>query len=771
MAITQVTFCGASIISVNASCGWNSQESTVDVSLVEDVRNGDAFIVPVAGDVRKLEYGSLSFTGLVRDVTMSGSSGGYPLYSITLVDPRVLLSGVQIMLGEYYGGVSVPNVANIYGYLERNGFGNSGANSSGIVWGQILLGIDQVLGLGNGGQYGGQISYKGNVFKLNLQNLPLLNQYYRLTGTMTLMDVISTVCDAGGCDFFVELVEDVITIYTISRINIPDSGVIDRFVLETDGAVSKNLGHTMVNEPCGKVMLGGKKRDMYFQYYGGGADRQEKTGDDNPVWWFWGFDLDGNIIKSSGLGDDLNFTLDSRRVSIPGVGTTYKTSVGEIKAALSSMSTWESYLSITNDLSKLWNPLGSQRSLWPGSTTQYYNHNGINNPHLNKSSDIGIRASFARDVKTILEGPAFGLGQKIDMKRLNEFTGPNGPQRDETIDILYNLIKGFAEEFYGKKILVSIPPAKAYRDPESETVIYNMLPVSGGYLSDADIAGGVAANKIPRDANSISNPEDGTIQAYVRFNDIGTLDLSEIPDDDVILSANGQYAFIRCSIEDKIYFMDKEAMTGPRVIATLPGRVKFREDNTLYARFIFQVFKQMCDNDEDKAKKFVSTVTGRANMDGDFPRVVLPSMVAVPLESQVDRYGPWYASGANGAIEFEEDDSLTPWNYGDYTHMNEAANARVITNIANLQAIESGSIEFPGSPGLSLGRQLMDTGPFVSNIRVSAGSDGVKTIYNMETWRPRFGTMNKLFADRVQKTGKAIQQSKRNYKELLKRKR
>ncbi len=774
MAITQVTFCGASVTSFNASCGWNSQESTVDISLVEDTRNGDAFIVPVAGDVRKFEYEGFSFAGLVRDVSMSGSSGGSPLYAMTLVDPRVLLSGVQVMLGEYYGPVGVPNVANIYGYLERDRFGNSGANSSGIVWGQILLGIDQVLGLGSGGPFGGPISYKGNVFKINLQNLPLLNQYYRLSGTMSLMDIISTVCEAGGCDFFVELIDDVITIYTISRINIPDSGVIDQFVLQTDGAVSKNLGHTMVNEPCGKLLLGGRKRDMYFQFYGGGADKQEKTGDDNPLWWFWGFDLDGNIIKSNGLGDDLNFTLDSRRVSIPGVGTTYKTSVGEIKAAMHTMSTWESYLSLTNDLSKLWNPRGSQKTLWPGSTTQYYNHNGINNPHRGKSDDIGVRATFAKDIAALLDGPAFGPGQKMDMKRISEITGG---KRDEAIDVLYNLIKGFADEFYGKKILVSIPPIRGYRDPDSETMIYNMLPVSGGYLTDADIASALANNKIPKDTNSISNPEDGTIQAYVRFNDIGTLDLSEIPDDDVLLSANGQYAFIRCSIEDKIYFMDKNAMTGPRVIATLPGRVKFREDEGIFGNMMFQVMKQFCDNDSDKAKQVISTTSGRAfksggaDTVGDFPRVVLPAMVAVPLESQVDRYGPWYATGANGATEFEEDDSLTPWNYGDYNSMNEAANARVVTNIANLQMIESGSIEFPGSPGLSLGSQLLNTGPFVSNIRVSAGSDGVKTTYNMETWRPRFGTMNKLFADRVQKTGKAIQQSKRNFKELLKRKR
>ena len=160
------------------------------------------------------------------------------------------------------------------------------------------------------------------------------------------------------------------------------------------------------------------------------------------------------------------------------------------------------------------------------------------------------------------------------------------------------------------------------------------------------------------------------------------------------------------------------------------------------------------------------SAVGRAS---NFERAVLPAMVAIPFESQVSRYGPWYARGAIGAMEYETDDSLTPWNYGTYTNMNLAAEAKVTTNIANLQLVESGSVEFPGIPDLSLGDQLLSTGPYVSNIQITVGSQGVTTSYRMETWKPRFGMLNKTIGDGLAKTGKIINQNRRNSQESLRR--
>ena len=160
-------------------------------------------------------------------------------------------------------------------------------------------------------------------------------------------------------------------------------------------------------------------------------------------------------------------------------------------------------------------------------------------------------------------------------------------------------------------------------------------------------------------------------------------------------------------------------------------------------------------------------IINRVNQE-NYPYSSLPSMVALPLESQVSRYGPWWAVGKVGAMEYELDESLTPWNYGTYSNLQEAGNAKVTTNIANLQTIDSGSIEFPGAPTNNLGDQLMSTGPYISNIQVSCGSDGVKTTYRMEMWKPKFGTLNRNWAETVQKMGKLYNQYRRNFLEQIK---
>ena len=65
--------------------------------------------------------------------------------------------------------------------------------------------------------------------------------------------------------------------------------------------------------------------------------------------------------------------------------------------------------------------------------------------------------------------------------------------------------------------------------------------------------------------------------------------------------------------------------------------------------------------------------------------------------------------------------------------------------------MESGSIEYPGSPTFSFGQQLIAAGPYITNINTTVGSDGMKTTYRMEVWTPRYGKLSKSFTDRAVK--------------------
>ena len=82
--------------------------------------------------------------------------------------------------------------------------------------------------------------------------------------------------------------------------------------------------------------------------------------------------------------------------------------------------------------------------------------------------------------------------------------------------------------------------------------------------------------------------------------------------------------------------------------------------------------------------------------------------------------------------------------------------------------METGSVEFPGAPINQLGDQLLENGPYITDIRVSVGTDGVKTNYSMRSWQPQFGKASKYTLDLISKSYKLSQQIRRNFNQKLK---
>jgi hypothetical protein len=165
----QQTFLGASISSFTVNAGFGDTSSTLGVQLVEDeynksdetelgrgqdvYHNGikDQFRPPPAGSPVFFSFGSkratvqdaylkplddlyglsasidnaardhLTFGGILQTFTQNKSPAGTPMYSVQVVDPREILSNVQLILNNYagstYGG---QNMINIFGFLEFN---------------------------------------------------------------------------------------------------------------------------------------------------------------------------------------------------------------------------------------------------------------------------------------------------------------------------------------------------------------------------------------------------------------------------------------------------------------------------------------------------------------------------------------------------------------------------------------------------------------------------------------------------------------------------
>lgn len=202
---TQQTFMGSSIRNFRTSVGWGDNPSTLSAGLVSDPVNGDSFQELLPGTPLVFQYNDWTFGGILQSWHQDYSTTGNPVYDIQLIDPREVLGGVQLVLSGYNGTTyNVPNLLNIYGYLEDAsvfGFGGAQLNDAGMPWQNVLKGIND-LTQGLNPTYGSQISLAGFLYTVNLAALPQLPSFYRVpSSNISLMDFIHFVCEAGNYDF------------------------------------------------------------------------------------------------------------------------------------------------------------------------------------------------------------------------------------------------------------------------------------------------------------------------------------------------------------------------------------------------------------------------------------------------------------------------------------------------------------------------------------------------------------------------------------------
>jgi hypothetical protein len=165
----QQTFLGASIVNFTISAGFGDSSSTLGIELVEDEYNSgdgtglglgcdvyhsgknDRFSPPPVGSPVFFTFGlnrapikeafkktfddlyglstasatgtsgyyNLNFGGILQTYTQNRSNSNIAAYSVQVVDPREILTNVQIILNNYAGSnYSMPNVFNVYGFLE-----------------------------------------------------------------------------------------------------------------------------------------------------------------------------------------------------------------------------------------------------------------------------------------------------------------------------------------------------------------------------------------------------------------------------------------------------------------------------------------------------------------------------------------------------------------------------------------------------------------------------------------------------------------------------
>lgn len=743
--LVQQRFLGASIVSFNGSMGWGQNPSSLNVVLVEDKDNGDWFSPPPVGSPVEFNYSGWYFRGLLQSYKKNRGISG-ETYSLVLIDPREILDGVQVITGGHTGSATVvPNLLNVYDYLESTGFGDSERNSAGIPWKKVKDAITDLTQAAS--SYGGEIHLRGYRYKVDISSLPNLDESYRVGGSdqMTLMGFITEICEAANHDFYIDLDSSLtIRINTISRVNQPTPGALTTYInsiAPTLGITSSEAGVEFRNDTCSKYLLGAAKREFIFHQTALNKSGQPLNQD---LWPFWGFDKDDQLIIGQGINDDHEFTLDSRSLNEAAIGESYRTDVAEMRAAAASFDSWTSLLSFRNE--------------------------NLNYPQAFRYDNLKLIGVVDTTSISGANTPVNkNLMAKEDLRLLEGAMSTDLLERQQKV---YNFVKQYADNYYGRKFMVTLPNLKLYKNPEEYNYQLNYEPTDGAFLDSAQWSGAVAANLMPPETLRLMN-EDGTFPCYSRYDNAELLDFSEVPDSEMLWRSDKKSVFIKSEASTKVGFdyvsyngLGTPDYSGARAVVTIPGVVRFKNAGSVLNNFNVSGTAQYTDlgallktMNADAVKSGIISQTLSNTLlnafgvdtvyDGTIGAAVIPNMVAVPLKDNTKRYGPWYAAGADGKVEFEIDENLAPWNYGGYDRMNLIANAKVRDGISQMQQSETGSLEIPGIPTFTMGQQLVAGGPYITDIDVNIGQQGVTSIYRFSTWNPQFGQLRKSYLDRI----------------------
>lgn len=173
---TQQDFLGASIRYFNTSLGWGDQSSILTVGLVEDDLLQQTFQYPYCGSFHKFQYNDWTYYGILSSINEQRSEAGNRVFDVILTDPRTLADGIQLILNGFTGATNqVPNLYNIYGYLENEGYGNALVNDSGMPWYLVKDSIQTLVAQS-------PIQFLGTSFLLDISNLPSPSLDFRIQG-------------------------------------------------------------------------------------------------------------------------------------------------------------------------------------------------------------------------------------------------------------------------------------------------------------------------------------------------------------------------------------------------------------------------------------------------------------------------------------------------------------------------------------------------------------------------------------------------------------
>ena len=797
------------------------------------------FQTPAIGGPVYFRLGDFEFAGVVQSWSESKSSSGNPIYSVVISDPRFLLQNLTVITSDYAGAVGATyNLINAYGNLEgatsdcpqglingasfgspAGGFGTASVNTAGIPWNRLKESISSLLtGYANAhfSPYGHAV-FKGHApdasdpnrysfgllendgfsqpiiddfggngytakYFVDITEIPFTSSYFRIAGpSLSLMDIITQVADLAGCDYFIELIvtslkQKVIKVRAVQRATQPTLGRIEQYVDTTDGVTAKDVGRELRNEPTSVFLYGAKVQTMYQQ-----------ENDPSYIARYWGDDYFGNRILASGtFGSGYKIRMDFRGVQgglvyplkFNGANVNFlDVSEDELRFALGGV---KPYLSYSLSLGA---PTGA------GGYVDFNSTSGGTDlgKALRESYDAVGSVTIPRNTevaRTNPNKPAIGIkiADNIGETTGNMLKGLGAAQSGKDAEKVMNFVKNFADEYYGKQYLVQLPLVCSGFDTDSQTNQYSDVPTSDGAYPASGTTN-ILGLPYPSTGMDVFTDESNKISCFVKYiKPTGSGSSLELTGGEYVEFSGNSLSgvFLKAEVEsDKIYLYN----------GFPTALVKISNPPTTGSGSAIEDLLNACPIPQRPAKKIVVSGDPMGAMQRHMYKAAayrfIPSGFAVPMLSNVVRYGPWNVAGPPGPVKFESDDALNPWEYGGYDTMQAAGIEKTREGVTFMQEGERGSLTLPGYPAKSLGSELQSTtvlmsglslantpgtytpysgitmgvmngtyGPNLTSMSVNIGEGGATTTYQFATFTPSFGRMSKLNSDRIKKLSK-----------------
>lgn len=276
---SQIKFLNGYVAGFNNRLGFGASESTLNVDLVFPTNScslpnpscspspcGSGSYDGRIGHIYGLCMGKFSFRGILINHTYSVDSGGYK-YRVTLSDGRTMMSNIVVILNTIYDRPPSklehnllsaiyylePSLDDCDGYEKCSDFMKSGANKKGIFLKKAIQQLDSK-----------QIKIPESQICLTLDFSKLVqiipDSYRTNTTEMTLLDLVSLVCEETGYDFFTQITNDNKLLIVPVNYKKPVTGkpllsFIDS-LNQQDIVISKEYGEEMSFEKNKRIVFG-----------------------------------------------------------------------------------------------------------------------------------------------------------------------------------------------------------------------------------------------------------------------------------------------------------------------------------------------------------------------------------------------------------------------------------------------------------------------------------------------------------------------------------